>query len=299
MSGKELFSHRVKSEAAGGITGKKKCLACLAGMLLCCRETGLIFQTENKTVRDLFVKLCAHEAGEDCIRASKRGRRSRLPLYSVKILPEYSGKLFSAAGISPETGMFIKDVTDKTLGAFAAGVFLSCGTVVEPRKEYHLEFALPSEELCGRLHSLFSERIGADGGIMQRGGAWVLYFKESGHVEDILTLIGAPKASLELMNVKIYKDLRNHANRATNCDTANCRRQNESSRRQIEAIEKIISRDGGLESLPDGLRELARLRLESPELSLGELASAMNPPLTRSGINHRFKKLIEISEEKN
>lgn len=300
MSGRELFSYRVKAEAAEGITGKRKCLMCLAGMLLSCREAGsggILFQTENRTVCDLFVRLCVHEAGEGCAAVAKRERRTRPPLYTVRIhSAEAVSAICRSAGVDPENRELLSPVTDRTFGPFAAGIFLGCGSVVEPQKEYHLEFAAPSDKLCHMLLALFSEHIGIDGGITSRGAAEVLYFKESEHIEDILTLIGAPKASLELMNVKIYKDLRNHANRATNCDTANCQRQNKSALRQIEAINKIISRDGGLENLPKELKELAELRLSSPELSLSEIAALANPPLTRSGVNHRFAKIEAIAD---
>ena len=302
MSGQELFSHRVKAEIAAGITGKKKCLSCLAGMLLYSRELGpggIVFQTENKTVRDLFVKLCTHEAGENSCSVSKRELKSRPDLWTVKIRrPEDIGAICRSAGVDPSSRRLIVPLSDRLSGQLAAGAFLCCGSVVEPQKEYHLEFVAPSSKLCESLFSLFSEQIGAEGGTVLRRGAQVLYFKESEQVEDVLTFIGAPKASLELMNVKIYKDLRNHANRATNCDTANCQRQNRSALRQIDAINRIIERDGGLHNLPDELKNLAELRLKSPELSLNELAAMADPPLTRSGINHRFARIELIADKK-
>lgn len=300
----ELFSHKVKAEAAEGITGKKRCDACLGGMLLYSRELnhdGVVFQTENQDTRDLFIRLVNHAAGEGAVSLSKRERRSRPPLYIMKIRSKAAIEALcrrTGIYISDERGLTLdKPVSDKNFGAFAAGVFLSCGSVVTPQKEYHLEFVVPTEALCNELCGLFSDRIGARGRVISRGRAKVLYFKESEMIEDILTLIGAPRSSLELMNVKIYKDVRNRANRATNCDTANCSRQNASALRQIEAIEKIKAAEGGLTRLPEELRELCVLRLSHPEMSLSELMNMTVPPLSRSGVNHRFARIISIAEE--
>lgn len=300
----ELFSHRVKSEAAAGISGRKKCDACLGAMLLFCRESNpesIVFQTENTVVRDLFIRLVNHAAGEGVTAVSKLSRKPKPPLYSVKIRDKSAiAALSERAGVyfSEERCLSLaKPITDKLFGAFAAGAFLCCGSVVEPQKGYHLEFVAPAEGLGVDLCGLFSEIIGANGKILRRGSSSVLYFKESETIEDILTLIGAPQASLELMNVKIYKDVRNRANRATNCDTGNCQRQNASARRQLEAIEKIQAAEGGLSRLPEELRELCELRLKNPELSLSELMNLTNPPLSRSGVNHRFARIIKIAEE--
>lgn len=304
MSAQELFSHRVRAEAAAGITGKKRCDACLGGMILFCREIspgGILLRTESKTVRDLFVRLCEHAAGEGSVSVSKRERTSRPPLYSIRIKdPEAVSRILERAGVSLSGERSLSsagEISDKNLGAFAAGIFLSCGSVVDPTKDYHLEFVVPTDRLCTELYSLFSGRIGADGGITTRRNSFVLYFKESEHIEDILTLIGAQRSSLELMNVKIYKDIRNRVNRATNCDTANLGRQNRSSREQIDAINKLRSSAGGLSRLPEELKELCELRLKYPEMSLSELSAMTDPPLTRSGVNHRFARIIKLSKE--
>ena len=303
MSG-ELFSYRVKAEAAAGITGKKKCDAALLGMLLFCREltnSGVLFQTENPDVRDLFIRLVSHAAGEGSVTLTKKKRQNRPSLYSMKIKDEDAiQRLFERVGMGdiPETRSLAGvKISDKNLGAFAAGVFQSCGSVVEPTKGYHLEFVAPTFELCRDLCTLFTERLGIEGGMMTRRSANVLYFKESEHIEDLLTLIGAPRSSLELMNVKIYKDIRNHANRATNCDTANLGRQNRSAQRQIEAIRRIEASDGGLSRLPQELEDLARLRLEHPDMSLNELMNVIEPPISRSGLNHRLARIEEIAKE--
>lgn len=300
----ELFSPKAKAEAASGITGRKKCSACLAGMLLFGRELSgseILLSTENKTVRDLFVRLCEHAAGEGCVSVRKTERGGRQPLYIMKINDaERIASVLESAEItlSGERGLgAVPPISDRNFGSFAAGVFMICGSVVNPEKGYHLEFVAPTERLCAELREIFSDKLGAEGKILNRGGSRVLYFKESEQIEDILTLIGAPKSSLEIMNVKIYKDVRNHANRATNCDTANLDRQNRSAQRQIAAIERIMASEGGLSKLPDELRELCELRLKYPETSLSELMNMTDPPLSRSGVNHRFARIEAIAEK--
>lgn len=304
MTGQEFFSHKVKAEAAGNITGRKKCDACLAGMLLFCKELtpeSVVFQTENETVRDLFVRLTDHAAYRGAAEISKHEREGKPTLWSVSVKgSDAVSRLFERSGIvyrDGERGLdMAEQPSDKNPGPFAAGVFLACGSVINPEKGYHLEFVAAYELLCLDLCRLFTDRLGAEGRIMTRRSQYVLYFKESGQIEDILTLIGAVRSSMEIMNVKIYKDVRNKANRATNCDTANLGRQNRSAQRQIEAIRRIEATDG-LSSLPDELRELCELRLENPEMSLSELMNMTNPPMSRSGVNHRFARILEIAEK--
>ncbi len=298
----ELFSHRVKSEAAENLTGKKRCDACLAGMILYSKELGpglIHFQTESRTVRDLFIKLSEHICGGGTVSLSRKKRSSRPTLYSLRITDaDKIKRLCAETGVNASEERShgrLKELSEKNFGAFCAGVFLACGSVVEPSKGYHLEFVTPRENLCRELSGMFYERLALDGGTVKRRTSYVLYFKESEHIEDILTLIGAPRSSMELMNVKIYKDIRNRANRATNCDTANLEKQSRSASRQIEAI-GIISSHGGIEKLPEELREIAEVRLKYPEMSLSELMNALDTPLSRSGVNHRLQRIMAIAE---
>ena len=124
----------------------------------------------------------------------------------------------------------------------------------------------------------------------------VVYFKESEAIEDILNRMGAQQAAFALMNVKILKTIINKTNRVTNCETANIDKTVSAATRQAAAIEKIVAHSGW-ESLPEELRELARLRLDYPELSLRELAGLCRPPLTRSGVNHRLERIMRLAEK--
>ncbi|MEE0274228.1 MAG: DNA-binding protein WhiA, partial [Oscillospiraceae bacterium] len=189
-----------------------------------------------------------------------------------------------------------EDIIDNNnVFAFLAGAFISCGSVTEPIKEYHLEFAVPFEELCTDLKKLL-ERLGIMSKYVERKGLYVLYFKGSEDIEDMLTLMGATKSSIELMNVKILKDVRNKANRIANCDAANIERTLKASEKQIEDIEYIMNTEG-FESLTPELRNMAELRLENPDVSLKELGEMLDKPVGRSGANHRLKKLMEIADQ--
>ena len=183
---------------------------------------------------------------------------------------------------------------DADSSAFLRGVFVSCGSVTDPNKEYHLEIVLPenhrSAVLCG-----FIKEHGMPVKSTVRGKNTVLYFKTSGHIEDFLTYIGAGLHALEIMQVKIEKDIRNHANRSVNCDSANLDKTvaaSEKSRRDIS----FILKHRGLNSLPYELRETALLRMENPESSLSELCAMHSSAISRSGLNHRLKRLSKIAE---
>ena len=183
---------------------------------------------------------------------------------------------------------------DADSGAFLRGVFVSCGSVTDPNKEYHLEIVLPENQRSAALGG-FIEEHGMPVKSAVRGKNTILYFKTSSHIEDFLTYIGAGLHALEIMQVKIEKDLRNRANRSVNCDSANLDKTvaaSEKSRRDIS----LIIRYKGLDSLPSELRETAVLRMENPESSLSELCAMHSTTLSRSGLNHRLKKLSKIAE---
>ncbi len=186
-------------------------------------------------------------------------------------------------------------IATNSLGVFTAGIFIACGSVNDPSKEYHLEFTVPEEKLANELAMLLRD-IGVTAKIAVRRGQYIVYIKGSESIEDTLTFIGAQQCTLELMNVKIYKDVRNKANRIANCDAANIDKVVKAAMKQVDDI-KLISQTNGLESLPDELREIAELRLENIDMSLQEIGESLSVPLSRSGVNHRFKKIAAIADE--
>lgn len=177
--------------------------------------------------------------------------------------------------------------------AFLRGAFLAVGSVSSPEKAYHLELVLKDEEMANDLKNLVN-MYHLNAKVVSRKGSFVVYLKESENIKDFLTLIGAQTAILEFENVRILKEMRNNVNRIVNCETANLDKTINASRRQIESIE-TIEQHMGLEKLPIGLKELAYLRLENEGASLSELAQMLNKPTSRSGVNHRFKKLDSIA----
>ena len=188
---------------------------------------------------------------------------------------------------------------DEESGAFLRGVFVSCGSVTDPNKEYHLELVLPENDRTPALLDFIAEH-GMSLKETTRGGSRskraVLYAKESELIEDFLTYIGAANHSMEIMQVKIVKDFRNRVNRSVNCENANLDKTVAASNRSTADIEYIFSTMGADWLSPD-LRETARLRVENPEMSLSELCGLFPEKISRSGLNHRLKKLSRLAEE--
>ena len=297
------FSQSVKEELCSVITDRDKEYACLYGMLLFCRRFGaeeIQFQTENRLAADMFSRLSDKIIGRSstvAINETKKKNGSSLYSLTVPAEPDREELIFRFRISSSKLIHRIQEdiIDNNNVFAFLAGAFISCGSVTEPIKEYHLEFAVPFEELCTDLKNLL-ERLGIMSKYVERKGRYVLYFKGSEDIEDMLTLMGATKSSIELMNVKILKDVRNKANRIANCDAANIERTLKASEKQIEDIEYIMNTEG-LESLTPELRNMAELRLENPDVSLKELGEMLDKPVGRSGANHRLKKLMEIAEQ--
>lgn len=188
---------------------------------------------------------------------------------------------------------------DEESGAFLRGVFVSCGSVTDPNKEYHLELVLPENDRTPALLDFIAEH-GMSLKETARGGArskkTVLYAKESELIEDCLTYIGAANHSMEIMQVKIVKDFRNRVNRSVNCENANLDKTVAASNKSTADIKYIFSTMGADWLSPD-LRETARLRVENPEMSLSELCGMFPEKISRSGLNHRLKKLSKLAEE--
>ena len=179
--------------------------------------------------------------------------------------------------------------------AFLRGAFLSGGSVTDPEKRYHLELATSHLQASREVSALLTE-LGFFPRSVMRSGSAVIYFKQSEHIEDFLTKIGAPASAMDIMTAKVDKEIRNGANRAMNCDMANVNKTLDAALEQKNAIEKLQQR-GALENLPDKLRQTALLRLQYPELSLTQLAERCDPPVTKSCLNHRMRKLMSMAQE--
>ena len=179
--------------------------------------------------------------------------------------------------------------------AFLRGAFLGCGSMNNPEKSYHFEWVAEDQSLRQTLAKLL-DKCGLPVHEHVRKGQNVMYLKGAQQIADMLALMGASQAVLELENIRIKKQMRAEANRASNCDEHNSERMLNAADEQIEAI-KLISIQRGLFTLPPGLQEIARLRLEHTSLSLNELGQLMDPPVGKSGVNHRMRRLMDIAKE--
>lgn len=184
---------------------------------------------------------------------------------------------------------------DCCVASFLRGVFLVCGTVTDPHKEYHLEFSTPHLHLAEDLAALLQRVPAAQlaPAVTRRKNGYMVYIKESSAIEDFLTLIGAVNSAMDLMQIKMYKETYNNLNRVSNCETANLDKTYSAASRQIAAI-ALISDKVGLDALPEDLREAALLRLHNPEMSLREMSGRLS--ISRSGVNHRLRRILEFAE---
>ncbi|MBE7027647.1 MAG: DNA-binding protein WhiA [Ruminococcaceae bacterium] len=178
--------------------------------------------------------------------------------------------------------------------AYLRGAFLGGGSVTSPLKSYHFELETHYQGLSRDLIQLLYD-MDIDAKTVTRKSLSVIYIKESEVIADLIALMGATDAMIELLNVKMEKDYKNNINRQVNCETANLKKQGDAAAKQIFAIKKLMA-DKRV-NIPDQLRELASVRIEYPEASLKELGELLNPPISKSGVNHRLKKLIEMAEK--
>lgn len=276
--------------------GQSEMRAMLYGMFWAGRtEDGRrVIQTENPDLaaaaRELSEAVFAGARSE-----TKRLVRSTGSLYTFLIRDEE--RVPAAFGDFSQINTAVVSGSDLDSGAFLRGVFVSCGSVTDPRKEYHLELVLPQRERAEELCRFICEHgITVKTAVRSRRHSHVVYIKESEIIEDFLTYIGAGLHSLEIMQIKVEKSVRNRVNRTVNCETANLFKTVDAADRVCDDIELIFS-ELGADSLRPELRRTAMLRLANRDASLSELCGISGEPLSRSGLNHRLKKLSAIAEQ--
>jgi DNA-binding protein WhiA len=210
--------------------------------------------------------------------------------------------LLSALGFPKETTLFLShnppsDILEQAAlrSAFLRGLFLGCGTVSNPKKNYHMEFVLSAKDFAYCILNIL-KNLKIIAKIVFRKSNYVVYLKSGDDIASLLAAIGAHSAVLELENIRILKEMRNNVNRAVNCETANINKTVDAAVRQLRAIQ-LIDNKIGIDHLSEPLAEAALLRLNNPEASLMELAELSQLGSTKSGINHRFRKLNKIAEE--
>lgn len=290
------FSNQVKQELCTTITDRDKAYACLYGMLLFARQLRqdeILMQSESEAFYELMPRLFRQVFGDRVQPRMETGQHGTL--YSVSLTdPEQVRIVLERYHITlPERPLEMTNVVTNSLGAFTAGAFLSCGSMTDPNKEYHLEFVLP----CPQLEEPFSQillAIGVNAKMVLRKGMPVVYLKHSEQIEDLLTFMGAQQGTIDFINIEILKNVRNKANRISNCDMANINKVMLAAERQIKDI-LLIDERMGLDALSPDLQQMALLRMDNPELSLKELGELLDPPIGRSGVNHRLKRLQELA----
>ena len=295
------FSNQVKTELCRGELSRRCCARAEAyGALLFCRsftreEIKLVTGTPAfaKRLPELFRR--AFKVEFDAVTASAAGKQTfRLTdpakLTAVREAFGYEPEAFLAHHIN-----FAVVEEDHCRSAFLRGAFLAGGSVSDPAKSYHLELCTTHFNVSRELSALLRE-AGFEPKQTTRKSNYITYFKPSETIADFLTALGAPVSAMELMNAKLEKDLRGSVNRRVNCDSANLDKAVDAALEQVEAIGRY-ARTRGLDALPDKLRATAELRLSHPELTLSQLAALSDPPVTKSCLNHRLRKLMELAGE--
>lgn len=294
------FSSDVKKELIAHEDKARHCdIAMFTAFINVCgsyEEGNLIISCENPDAVMKASQLVNKLTGLD-IKPFKEGGSYRLVIddaSKVKDLSSMTGTgkelLYSEHIIDP---VVVSSVCCKR--AYIRGAFICSGSVTDPRKTYHMEFSSMDYEHCADLKKLI-QYFGIDAGIVERKNHFVLYLKEGEQISDMLNIMSAHKALMDLENVRIVKDLRNNLNRIVNCETANINKVVSAAVSQIGAIE-YIKESVGLDYLPEKLRETAELRLKYPDMSLKELGEMFPVPIGKSGVNHRLSKIITIAQK--
>ena len=202
----------------------------------------------------------------------------------------------SSKGVSLQNCHFPKQVIQKDCckKSFIRGMFLATGSVNDPNKAYHFEIVVRNLEMAQTVRDVINS-FALDAKVVKRKKYYVVYLKEGSMIVDILNVMEAYVGLMDMENVRILKDMRNDINRRVNCETANIQKTVSAARRQIEDI-LYIEKTKGLKYLNDSLRQLAELRLEEPDANLSELGKMLNPPVSKSGVNHRLRKISSIAD---
>ena len=224
------------------------------------------------------------------VRRARLGGRSA---HRIEIRGDEASFVLEGCGIQ----MMLREVTVRKCCrmAFLRGVFLASGSVTDPEKEYHLEFVLGDEAFAAALQKLIA-RFDLDAHLTTRRQMSLVYLKGQTEITDMLSVFGAQSARFAMEDAFIRKELRNNANRAVNCDSANMERSIAAASRQAQAIARLIETVGE-SSLPPALLQTAKMRMQYPEVSLEELGRLLDPPVGKSGVNHRLRKLEQMAAE--
>ncbi|MCR4738838.1 MAG: DNA-binding protein WhiA [Lachnospiraceae bacterium] len=294
------FSQDVKQEIASHIPLSRHCrIAELSGLYFLCGESGvregvdsISFHTENIEVARLCFTLLKKTFN---ITVNACVKRSKLLSYAVGVFGRDAENVKETLKISEDINRSIKLLTEKDCcrRVFLSGVFLVSGSMNDPERSYHLEIVCEDEGRAELLREMICS-FGIEARSAVRKKYHVIYVKEGDGIVDMLNIMDANRALLSMENTRVLKDMRNRVNRSVNCETANIKKTVGAAVRQINDIEFLME-TGNFKELDEGLKQIALLRLENKEATLTELGEMLNPPVGKSGVNHRLRKISDIA----
>lgn len=265
----------------------------------------VVMTTEVPAIARRIFSLCKASFGVTPeVQTQEHKRLGKKNIFHVVIGPDSAQKILEATGLMKETeeGVRISRAVPLSLlrktccrHAYLRGAFLATGTLSDPGKSYHLEINSTSEDYAKSLANFFA-KMDLPAKVVLRRESFVVYLKESEAIVEVLGRMGAHKALLAFENVRITKNMRNNVNRQANCDNANVEKTMDAAQKQIDAI-RYIEDHGGFRTLTTPLRLMAEARMEHPDTPLKELGEMMTPSLSKSAVNHRLRKLVEIAAQ--
>ncbi|MEF2838706.1 MAG: DNA-binding protein WhiA [Oscillospiraceae bacterium] len=297
------FSSAAKAEVCRYIPQKRCCaMAECFGILLYCNSfqySGIKIITESREFAYILPKLFkkAFDIPFDSYPSLESPGKLVFQIWD----PDKISGIMEAFGFSPEDTLslhvnypVVEEECCKT--AFLRGAFLAGGSVTDPEKGYHMELSTTHQSVARETNLLIREGVSFSPKMAGRGGGQVLYLKQSEQISDFLTYLGASVAAMGIMETRLEKELNNKVNRRCNCDDANTSKVVEAAQEQLSAI-RVLKELNLVEKLPDKLKQAALARENNPSASLSELASMMEPPITKPAMNNRMKKLLQLAKE--
>ena len=298
------FSGQIKEELAQVISSPRHCqLAELAALVQFCghieEDGSLLVQSENPLVIRKCFTLLKKTFKIEAVAKSQMQTQN----YRLFVTGEDAFRVMEALKICDTAGhLMMRHLTDPVLiknscckRAYLRGCYMAVGSMSDPYKSYHLELVCGLQAQAEQLLKILHD-FSLDAKMIVRKKYYVVYMKEGENIADFLNITEAHKALMEFENTRIYKGMRNMVNRKVNCEAANITKTVNAATRQVEDI-RLIREKMGLEGLPEPLRQMAYVRLENPQASLGELGKLLDPPVGKSGVNHRLRKLGELAKE--
>ncbi len=298
------FSGQIKEELALVISSPRHCqLAELAALVQFCghieEDGSLLVQSENPLVIRKCFTLLKKTFKIEAVSKSQMQTQN----YRLFVTGEDAFRVLEALKICDTARhLMMRHLTDPVLiknscckRAYLRGCYMAVGSMSDPYKSYHLELVCGLQAQAEQLLKILHD-FSLDAKMIIRKKYHVVYMKEGENIADFLNITEAHKALMEFENTRIYKGMRNMVNRKVNCEAANITKTVNAATRQVEDI-RLIREKMGLEGLPEPLRQMAYVRLENPQASLGELGKLLDPPVGKSGVNHRLRKLGELAKE--